>query len=81
LRLSGFDIISSSPLQQFATADLPETYVHHVVPFIKTFVTGRQGLTEQDTERWVKDLTDCNDRGEYFFWLNQFMVVARKPDR
>lgn len=79
LRKAGFELVSTSPLHQFATADSPEAYVHYVVPFIKTFVTDRHGLTECDTERWAQDLEACSQRGEYFFCLNQFMVIAQKP--
>lgn len=79
LRKVGFDIINSQPLQQFATEDSEDKYVHQIVPFISAFVIGRQGLTRDDLKRWSQDLSNCGQNGEYFFWLNQLVVIAQKP--
>jgi ubiquinone/menaquinone biosynthesis C-methylase UbiE len=79
LRAGGFTVLSANPLQQFATDFSQSTYAYHVVPFVGNFVTGRQGLSAADTDRWAQDLDNCAQRGEYLFWLNQLMVVAQKP--
>lgn len=79
LRAAGFNIQSTSPLQQFATDYDSSSYSYHVAPFISNFVTGRQGLSAADTERWIQNLDTCGKRGEYLFWLNQLMVVVEKP--
>jgi hypothetical protein len=45
---------------------------------IADFVTGRQGLTEADTEAWSEDLNDLSRSGDYFLSLNRYLFRARK---
>lgn len=79
LRAAGFDDVRMEAYA-FATAELdPETYGGALVPFIGDFVAGRQGLTEEDAQRWVAEQRALDERGEFFFSITQFCFTTRKP--
>jgi arsenite methyltransferase len=79
LRAAGFDDVRMEAYA-FATRELdPETYGAGLVPFIGAFVPGRQGLSDQDAQRWVEDQRELGERGEFFFSITQFCFAATKP--
>ena len=57
----------------------PDRYGPATIPFIGTFVTGRQGLTEEDAQVWVARLRELDERGGFYFAIMQFCFTARKP--
>jgi arsenite methyltransferase len=54
----------------------PQTYSAGLIGFVSSFVTGRHGLTAQETKAWADDLTGLGD--DYFFSLNRYVFVATK---
>jgi len=43
------------------------------------FVSGKDGISESDVQAWSTDQHELNANGAYFFSLNRFLFVARKP--
>jgi ubiquinone/menaquinone biosynthesis C-methylase UbiE len=56
------------------------SYGAALVPFIGTFVAGRNGLTEADGQAWVEEQRELGERGEFFFAATQFCFTGRKPE-
>ena len=79
LRSAGFTDVRMTA-HAFATAEFDDdSYGAALVPFIGAFVTGRQGLTEQEAQAWVAEQRELGERGEFYFAVAQFCFTARKP--
>jgi len=75
----GFTNIEMQP-HAFATSRFDrQTFGPALIPFIATFVAGRNDLTKQDAEAWVAEQERLGDRGEFFFSMTQFCFTATKP--
>lgn len=46
---------------------------------MSSFVVGRRGVTGREADEWAAELRALDERGAYFFCLNQFLTVAVKP--
>jgi SAM-dependent methyltransferase len=57
----------------------PGSYGGALVPFIATFVTGRQGLAEAEAKAWEADQLELIARDEFYFACTQFCFTAAKP--
>jgi ubiquinone/menaquinone biosynthesis C-methylase UbiE len=79
LREAGFTITGHDVISQFNPDYREDTYSVGLIPLIAAFVSGRHGLTTEDTQAWVADLQDLGEHGEYFFCLNQFLFNVTKP--
>jgi arsenite methyltransferase len=55
------------------------TYSVTNVPLIADFVVGRRGITREEVEAWARDLERLGEEGRYFFSLNRYLFLARKP--
>jgi SAM-dependent methyltransferase len=53
------------------------TYSAGILKIIESFVAGRGGLAEEEAAAWASDLRSLGD--DYFFSLNRYLFVARKP--
>ena len=75
----GFTNIEMQP-HAFATNQFDrQNFGPALIPFIATFVAGRNDLTKQDTEAWVAEQERLGERGEFFFSVTQFCFTATKP--
>ncbi len=54
------------------------TYSAGILRIIEAFVAGRGSVEPDDAAAWAQDLRSLG--ASYFFCLNRFMFVARKPD-
>lgn len=54
------------------------TYSAGLIPTVAAFVTGRGGLTADEVRDWAAELLGLGPA--YFFSLNRYVFVARKPD-
>src|SRR5690606_3260697 len=79
LRRAGFELRAQSVVTQFNPVCDEDTYSHHLIRLVGSFVAGRKGVTADDVEGWARELHELDERGEYFFCLNQFLTVAIKP--
>ena len=57
----------------------PESYGAALVPFIATFVAGRQGIGEAEAEAWGAEQRELMERDEFSFASTQFFFAATKP--
>jgi ubiquinone/menaquinone biosynthesis C-methylase UbiE len=54
-------------------------YSHGLAGLIAAFVPGRRGVTQEDADAWLADLRQLDEKGAYFFSLDQHLFVAGKP--
>lgn len=74
LERAGFRVVERVLIPMFNPVYDENTYSAGTIDVIGDFVTGRQGLTEQDVERWSADL---RSRGtDYLFTVNRYCFVA-----
>ena len=79
LRAAGFGDVRMEA-HAFATAKFDEdSYGSSLVPFIGSFVAGRQGIGEADAEGWVAEQRGLGERGEFYFACTQCCFSAVKP--
>jgi arsenite methyltransferase len=55
------------------------TYSVTNLGIVAGFVVGRRGLTRDDVEAWRRDLERLGEEGRYFFSLNRYLFLARRP--
>ena len=80
LRAAGFEDIELSAHGFAANEFNPDKYYGPtLVPFIGTFVSGRQGISADEAEAWVAEQRALGQRGEFYFALIQSCFTARKP--
>jgi ubiquinone/menaquinone biosynthesis C-methylase UbiE len=79
LKTAGFEVDHREVIVQFNPDYSEDTYSVRLLPLIADFVTGRRGVTSEEAAAWLDDLRDLGARGEYFFCLNQYLFMARKP--
>ena len=48
------------------------------MPFIATFVAGRQGIGEVEAEAWGAEQRELMERDEFYFASTQFCFTAKK---
>lgn len=64
----------------FSTCELdPETYGAALLPFVGTFVVGRNGITDEQAQAWVSEQQQLGQRGEFYFASTQLCFTATKP--
>ena len=52
-----------------------------LVPFIETFVAGRQGIAGAEAEAWGAEQRELMERDEFYFATTQFCFTATKSAR
>jgi hypothetical protein len=57
----------------------PDTYSHRMLDIIVPFVIRHGGIEKEDAKAWAGELKELGDAGEYFFSLNRYLFVVRKP--
>jgi arsenite methyltransferase len=79
MRSAGFENIRVDG-HTFASAEFtPDAYLCSLLPLIEQYVTGRDGVTEEEARAWVTDLEDLGQRGEFFYACIQFCFTATRP--
>lgn len=59
----------------------PDTYSHGMISLIVPFVIGRRGISKEEAKAWAGDLKELGERGAYFFSLNRYLFLVRRPAR
>jgi arsenite methyltransferase len=79
LRAAGFTDVEMEAYA-FASCEMdPETYVVAVLPGIRSFVSGHEGITAEAAKAWLAEQRTLGERGEFFMSSTQFCFVAVKP--
>jgi len=79
LRRAGFELESRRVIPLLNTGYDRSEFSYGLVRVMASFASGRVGLSEEDTSAWLADLDDLGRRGEYFFSLNRYLFLARRP--
>lgn len=79
LRRAGFDILRREAVPILNPEYNPGTYSAGMIGLIVPFVIGRRGVTKEEAKAWAEDLKALGERGEYFFSLNRYLFLVRKP--
>ncbi|RKY94478.1 MAG: methyltransferase type 11 [Ignavibacteriae bacterium] len=56
------------------------TYSHGIIDFIASYVSGKNGITEEKTKDWADELRKNGEKGTYFFSINRYIFVVSKPN-
>ncbi len=79
LRDAGFDVIDRDVIPMFNPEYHPNTYSYGMIRLIAAFAAGRAGVSRDEAEAWAAEFEELGERGAYFFSLNRYQFVARKP--
>ena len=79
LRSAGFQDVRVKAHAFAGSGRDPGTYGVALVPFIATFVAGRQGISEVEAEAWGAEQRELMERDEFYFASTQFCFTATKP--
>ena len=77
MRSAGFENVTMEAVS-FATADFDlDAYGVASIPLIRSFVSGRKGVSAEDAKAWADEQRELGARAEFFFSCTQFCVTAR----
>jgi len=76
---AGFRVEAQQIIPMFNPVFDTETYSNRIIDSIVPFVSGRQGVTAEEAKAWAQELRQLGERGSYFFSLNRYLFIARKP--
>ncbi len=79
LMAAGFEIIDRAAFPIFNPEYDPETYSYGLIGMIASSLPTGDGLAQEEVDAWVADLHETGRNGDYFFSINRFIFVARKP--
>jgi SAM-dependent methyltransferase len=79
LRGVGFALRRREVIPMFNPEYDPDTYSHGLLALMASFVPGRQGVTKDEAAAWHAEFADLGRQGRYFFSLNRYLFVAKKP--
>ena len=74
LSAAGFSVAHRAAIPLMNAGYDPNTFSAGLIDFIRTFVPGRQGVSEHDALEWAKDLKALGN--DYFFSLNRYLFLA-----
>jgi hypothetical protein len=79
LRSAGFEEVRMQA-HAFTTCELdPEAYGAAMLPFIATFVVGREEISDAEGQAWLSEQQQLGARGEFYFAVTQLCFTATKP--
>ncbi len=80
LRHAGFEILAQRILPLLNTDYPADNYSHGMVSVIVPFVIAKGGVAKAEAKAWAGDLMAMGERGAYFFSLNRYVFLLRKPE-
>lgn len=80
LRSAGFEDVRLEAHAFAVNGGDAERYGVALVPFIATFVAGRQGIDEGDAATWGAEQRELIERDEFYFASTQFCFTATRSD-
>ena len=54
-----------------------DTYSHGMIPMVAAWARKQYG--EDEARAWAEDLRLLGERGDYFFSLNRYLFMLRRP--
>lgn len=78
LREAGFHITQHDVYTMLNPKYDENTYSHGVIDFIASYVSGKNGITAEETKAWASELLEKGQEGAYFFSINRYIFLVRK---
>jgi len=79
LRGANFQIEAQQVVSIFNPVFTPDTFSNRLIDLIVSFVSDRKGVTPDEALAWAQDLRQLGEKQEYFFSLNRYLFLAKKP--
>jgi arsenite methyltransferase len=79
LEQAGFQAERIAPIVMLNTGYESNTYSFMLVHLVADYVRGAGRLEPSEVDAWVADVQRQGERDTYFFSLNQYLFLARKP--
>ena len=76
---AGFQIDAQRIIPMFNPVFDQNTFSNRLIDLIVSFVSDKKGITRNEALLWAEELRQCGEKGEYFFSLNRYLFIARKP--
>ncbi|MEQ8747826.1 methyltransferase domain-containing protein [Pyruvatibacter sp.] len=76
LDTAGFTVTRRELIPMFNPDWNPHSYSAGIMKGIQGFVSGRDGISEDEARAWADDLRQLGEDGRYFFSLNRYLFVA-----
>lgn len=79
LRRAGLVVEQAGVIPLLELDPAENTYSGSQIPEFARYMATKGGIPEAEAKAWETDLRTLASRGEYFFSLNRYLFVARKP--
>lgn len=79
IRRAGLEIVHADAIPLVELAPDEASYSGSQLSEVAKYVGGKPGSSPQEADDWQADIRALAARGDYFFALNRFLFVARKP--
>lgn len=79
LRRAGFSIEAQQVVPLFNPEFNQNTYSNRMIDLIVPFVIEHAGIPIERANAWAHDVRELGERGDYFFSLNRYLFVAKRP--
>jgi arsenite methyltransferase len=79
LRAAGFEDVRMQAHPFATVAWDPDSYGAALVPFVRQFVSGRNGVSEEDARQWATEQQALGERGQFYFASTQLCFTAQRP--
>jgi ubiquinone/menaquinone biosynthesis C-methylase UbiE len=79
LRRAGLRIEDAGAIPIVELAPTAESYSGSQIAELVRFVAGKNGISADEAAAWSNDQHELAARGAYFFALNRYLFLARKP--
>lgn len=76
---AGFQIELQQVIPMFNPVFDQNTFSNRLIDLISAFVSDRNGITRAEVEAWAEELRQLGAKNEYFFSLNRYLFIAKKP--
>lgn len=79
MRGAGFSLADHGVIPLLNTEYAPYYFSYPMAGMIAAFVTGRQGITEDEAQAWAGEQKELGEAGEYFYSMNRYYFLGEKP--
>ncbi len=79
LKQAGFQVVRRDVHPMFNPEYNPDSYSAGILEGVRSFVVGRNGISEAEADAWAADLRELGEAGEYFFSVNRYLFQVIKP--
>jgi arsenite methyltransferase len=76
---AGFQIEACKIIPLYNPQYDPDTYSNRMIDLIIPYVVEHGNISQEEAESWAHELRNCGKNGTYFFSLNRYFFLARKP--